>query len=146
MNKSELFQEIMDIHDNWIAIVGCIDIIYFRYRFSVKTEYNSVDTNRLANRLSNDDFYIIIGKGNTDMIIETLSEHEFEVGKEGFYEIKSLLKWTPGDYDEYGRCTMRDYLEIEHIELNFISTFEARDREYKLNQILSNDFDKFFDI
>ena len=62
------------------------------------------------------------------------------------YEIKLLLKYIPGDYDEYGRCTMRDYLEIEHIELEFISTFESRDREQKLNQILSDDFDKLFDL
>jgi hypothetical protein len=41
---------------------------------------------------------------------------------------------------------MEDYLDIEHIELNFISTFEARDRENKLNEILSDDFDKLFDL
>ena len=41
---------------------------------------------------------------------------------------------------------MRDYLNIEHIELNFISTFEARDRDSKLDKILSDDFDKLFDL
>lgn len=41
---------------------------------------------------------------------------------------------------------MRDYLDIEHIELNFISTFEAIDRDSKLNEILSDDFDKLFDL
>lgn len=146
MDKSEFFQEIMDIHDNWTAIIGCIDIVYFNTRFSVKTEYNLADTHKLANQLSNDDFYTIIGRGNTDMIIEALSQHEFEVDREGFYEIKALFKWIPGDYDEYGRCTMRDYLDIEHIELKFISTFEARDRDSKLDKILSDDFDKLFDL
>lgn len=143
---TEFFQEILDIHDNWTAIIGCIDIIYFNTRFSVKTEYNLADTHKLANKLSNDDFYTIIGKGQSEMIIETLSEHEFEVDREGFYEIKALFKWIPGDYDEYGRCTLRDYLDIEHIELNFISTFEARDRDSKLDKILSDDFDNLFNL
>jgi hypothetical protein len=80
------------------------------------------------------------------MIIDALTEYYFEVNREGFYEIKALLKWIPGDYDEYGRCTLRDYLEIEHIELKFISTFESRNREGKLNQILLDDFDKLFDL
>lgn len=146
MDKSEFFQEIMDIHDNWTAIVGCIDIVYFNTRFTCKSEYNLADTHKLANQLSNDNFYTIIGKANSDVIVEALSEHEFEVDREGFYEIKSLLKWVPGDYDDYGRCILRDYLEIEHIELKFISTFESRDREEKLNQILSDDFDNLFNL
>jgi hypothetical protein len=145
-DKSEFFQEIMDIHDNWIAIIGCIDIVHFNTRFSIRNDYNLADTNPLANKFNQDDFYIIIGKGSSDMIIESLEEHEFEVDREGFYEIKALLKWIPGDYDEYGRCTLRDYLEIEHIELKFISTFESRNREEKLNQILLDDFDKLFDL
>lgn len=146
MDKSELFQEIMDIHDNWTAIIGCIDIVYFDTRFTCKSEYRSADVHPLSNQISDGDFYTIIGKANSDMIIDALNEYEFEVDREGFYEIKALLKWIPGDYDEYGRCTMRDYLDIEHIELNFISTFEARDRESKLDKILSDDFDKLFDL
>ena len=146
MDKSELFQEIMHIHDNWTAIIGCIDIVNFKNKFTIKSEYNIHEVNPLSNEVTNDDFYSIIGREQSYLIIEVLSEYEFEVDKEGFYEIKLLLKYIPGDYDEYGRCTMRDYLEIEHIELEFISTFESRDREQKLNQILSDDFDKLFDL
>lgn len=36
--------------------------------------------------------------------------------------------------------------DIEHIELKFISTFEARDRESKLDKILSDDFDNLFNL
>lgn len=144
MDNSEFFQEIMDIHDNWTAIVGCIDIVKFSDRFTIKNVSNSDKVNKLANYLTQDDFYILIGKAQPFLIFESLSEHDFEVDREGFYEIKALFKWIPGDYDEYGRCTMRDFLDIEHIELNFISTFESRDRESKLNQILSDDFDKLF--
>lgn len=139
MNRGEFFQEIMDIYDNWVAIIGCIDIVHFNTRFTIKNDYNLADTNPLANKFNQDDFYIIIGK-NSDMIIESLEECEFEVDREGFYEIKALLKWIPDDY------TMRGYLDIKYIELKFISTFESRNREEKLNQILSDDFDKLFDL
>ena len=146
MANSELFQEIMDIHDNWTAIVGCIDIVKLDNNFTIKRPYNSDKVNKLANDFTQDDFWTIIGKGQPELIIEALNEYDFEVDREGFYEIKALLKWIPGDYDEYGRCTMRDYLNIEHIELNFISTFEARDRDSKLDKILSDDFDNLFNL
>ena len=146
MANSELFQEIMDIHDNWTAIVGCIDIVKLDNNFTIKRPYNSDKVNKLANDFTQDDFWTIIGKGQPELIIEALNEYDFEVDREGFYEIKALLKWIPGDYDEYGRCTLRDYLDIEHIELNFISTFEARDRDSKLDKILSDDFDKLFNL
>jgi len=146
MANSELFQEIMDIHDNWTAIVGCIDIVKLDNNFTIKRPYNSDKVNKLANDFTQDDFWTIIGKGQPELIIEALNEYDFEVDREGFYEIKALLKWIPGDYDDYGRCTMRDYLDIEHIELNFISTFEARDRDSKLDKILSDDFDNLFNL
>lgn len=143
----EFFQEILDIHDNWTAIIGCIDIVHFNDEFAIKNGLiNKSKINPLSNEVTNEDFYIIIGKGQSEMIIDALTEYYFEVNREGFYEIKALLKWIPGDYDEYGRCTLRDYLEIEHIELKFISTFESRNREGKLNQILLDDFDKLFDL
>ena len=146
MANSELFQEIIDIHDNWTAIVGCIDIVKLDNNFTIKRPYNSDKVNKLANDFTQDDFWTIIGKGHPELIIDALNEYDFEVDREGFYEIKALLKWIPGDYDEYGRCTMRDYLDIEHIELKFISTFEARDRESKLDKILSDDFDNLFNL
>ena len=146
MANSELFQEIMDIHDNWTAIVGCIDIVKLDNNFTIKRPYNSDKVNKLANDFTQDDFWTIIGKGQPELIIEALNEYDFEVDREGFYEIKALLKWIPGDFDDYGRCTMRDYLDIEHIELNFISTFEARDRDSKLDKILSDDFDNLFNL
>jgi hypothetical protein len=146
MANSELFQEIMDIHDNWTAIVGCIDIVKLDNNFTIKRPYNSDKVNKLANYFTQDDFWTIIGKGQPELIIDALNEYDFEVDREGFYEIKALLKWIPGDYDDYGRCTLRDYLDIEHIELNFISTFEARDRDSKLDKILSDDFDNLFNL
>jgi hypothetical protein len=150
MDKSEFFQEILDIHDNWTAIVGFIDIVKIDTGdwefFTIKNEYNSDKINQLANELTSVDFWTIIGKGQSKMIIDALTGYYFEVDREGLYELKALLKWIPGDYDEYGRFIMGDYLDIEHIELNFISTFEARDRENKLNEILSDDFDKLFDL
>lgn len=138
MDKNLIFQEILDIHDKWTAIIGYIDIVKEGNLFVVKNKYNSTITNSLANELTLDDFWIIIGKGQENQILDSLREYEYVVDREGYYEVKALLKWDGGDYDEYGRCIMREYLEIDHIELNFLCSFEARNRESKLNEILLN--------
>ena len=153
MDKSQFLQEILDIHNNWTAISGTIDIVKLGDNFTTKNNYSLLhntkgpffhEINPLVNELTPDDVWTIIGNGQPDMIINTLNEYEFEVDREGFYEFKALLKWIPGEYDNYGRCIMRDYLEIDHIELNFLESFESRNREIKLNELLSNDFENFF--
>lgn len=85
--------------------------------------------------LKDDSFWKIIGRGENESVVESLNEFECDVEVEGEYEFKAILRWIPGDYDEYGRCTLRDYLEVEHIEFNLIQTFQQREREVKLNTL-----------
>ena len=148
MDKKEFLQEIIDIHNNWTVVSGMIDIVRCEgiSHFVPKLKWNSDKVNPLANNFTEDDFWFIIGKGTKEVIFESLSEHEYEVDREGFYNFNAILKYYRGDYDEYGRMTMPDYFEIYYIELDFIETFEARDREDKLNQILSYDFDNLFNL
>lgn len=49
------------------------------------------------------------------------------------------MTYDGGEYDSYGRCTCRSYMEIREIEIDFICTFESRDREEKLNNLLEID-------
>jgi hypothetical protein len=39
---------------------------------------------------------------------------------------------------------MRDYLEVEHIEFNLIQTFQQRERQSKLDEILNKDLEDLF--
>jgi hypothetical protein len=58
----------------------------------------------------------------------------------------AILKYVPGDYDEYGRCTMRDYLEIAYIDLKFNQTFEQRERQSRLDELLQKDMEDLFNF
>jgi predicted SprT family Zn-dependent metalloprotease len=75
-----------------------------------------------------------------------MSEFVCDVDKDGEYEFKAVLKWVPGEYDERGCSTMRDYLEVEHIEFNLIQTFQQRERQSKLDEILSKELEDIFNF
>jgi hypothetical protein len=81
-----------------------------------------------------------MGRGDNESILECIREWDCDVDKEGEYEFKAILKYQKGDYStgESG------YWEVQHIEFNFIQTFLEREREWKLNEILSSDFEKLF--
>jgi hypothetical protein len=141
MDYKQILEDVLEIQESITVIVGYADIIGYS-DITNNTTYNYY----FKDDLTNESFWRVIGRGDDDLILESLQEFQCEVDMEGEYEFKAVLKWIPGDYDEYGRCTMRDYLEIEHIEFNFIQTFQERERESKLSKILSDEFEDLFKI
>jgi hypothetical protein len=141
MDYKQILEDVLEIEESITVIIGYADIIGYS-DITNNTTYNYY----FKDDLTNESFWRVIGRGDDDLILESLQEFQCEVDMEGEYEFKSVLKWIPGDYDEYGRCTMRDYLEIEHIEFKFIQTFQERERESKLSKILSDEFEDLFKI
>ena len=141
MDYKQILEDVLEIQESITVIVGYADIIGYS-DITNNTTYNYY----FKDDLTNESFWRVIGRGDDDLILESLQEFQCEVDMEGEYEFKAVLKWIPGDYDEYGRCTMRDYLEIEHIEFNFIQTFQERERESKLSKILSDEFEDLFNF
>lgn len=143
MDYKEIFDTLTDYDKKFTLVHGFIDIVELNsYRCVHKKSYNRDLVNPLARDFTNSDFWILSGRGTTDIIIEDIYEYDFPVDKEGEYEFKALLKYNPDDYQDY----IRGYYEIVYLETNFIHTFEARDREYKLNQILPDDFENLFNL
>jgi len=143
VDKKELLEQILDIESNWVAVSGVIDIVKLDGRFVCRSDWNKDEVNPLSIEFTKDDFYVIIGKGNPDYFFEALFEFEYNVDKEGVYEFHALLKYYHGDYDEHGRMTYPDSFDIEHIELKLIETFEERNRNEKLYNLLTDDLDLF---
>jgi hypothetical protein len=83
-----------------------------------------VSNSYMFNNFNKDNYWIVMGRGSDEMILQAMSDIECEVDMEGEYKFNAILKWVPGDYDERGCPTMRDYLEVEHIDFNFIQTFK----------------------
>ena len=126
MDYKQILEDILELDDKITIIRGISDII--------------IETNEAVFKdFNKDSFWIVMGRGIEELIVEAMSEYVCDVDSDGEYEFKAILKWVPGDYDDYGRCTMRDYLEVEHIEFNFIQTFQQRDRESKLEDLLTLD-------
>ena len=135
MNYKQILEDILELDERITIIRGFGDVIKHSFHFIPEMMFKE---------FTKDNYWVVMGRGTDEMIIETMSEAVCDVDREGEYEFKAVLKWVPGDYDEMGRCTMRDYLEVEHIEFNFQQTFVEREREGKISELL--DFDNLFDI
>jgi len=125
MDYKQILDDILELNKQYVVISGFGDIITLDYGNS---------TDRYFKEFTEDNYYVIMGKYNDDMIIESMRESH-SVDRDGEYSFDALLKYVPGDYDEYGRSTMRDCLEIVWIEWSFNQTFEQRDRQYKLDNL-----------
>jgi hypothetical protein len=136
MDYGQLLEDLMEFDKHLVVIIGQSDII------------TSPEPGiRLFKNLKADNFWRIIGRGEDSHIIEALSEYEIvNLDCDGEWEFKAVLKWSPSEYDDYGRLTMRGYLDIKHIEFRFIQTFQQRERQIKLDQILTNEFDDLFKL
>ena len=128
----QMLEDILEMNKRYVVISGFGDIIF-------------LDGSPIFKGFTKDNYWVIMGSDNDDMIVEAImmdgAEH---VDREGEYNFDAILKNVPGEYDEYGRCTMRGYLEIAWIELNFIQTFEQRDRQHKLDELLAKDMENLF--
>jgi len=113
------------------------DLHYLSNRYILVLGTLDIRKNQLNRFFSeNIDFYIKAGNGNEDLILEAIKEYEYDVDREGFYEFKMLMSYDGGQYDEYGRCECRPYMEIMCIGMEFIQSFESRERDVKIDSLL----------
>ena len=141
MEYKQILEDILELDEQVTIIRGISDIIMDPLK---SHPLGYLPEERIFKDFDKDSFWIVMGRGTEELIVESMSESVCDVDRDGEYEFKAILKWVPGDYDEYGRCTMRDYLEVEHIEFNLIQTFQQRERQSKLDEILSEDLEDFF--
>lgn len=134
MNFDELIDDVIDLGKKYTIISGYCDVINHESQH-----------HKCIKKIDKDSYYTIIGCFDDEMIEECISEYEIDYDEiiEGEYNFYAVFTYDGGDVDEYGRYTMRPYLEVEYIRWDFIQTFEQRDRDFKLNQILESDFDIF---
>ena len=141
MDYKQILEDVLELDEQITIIRGISDIIMDPLK---SHPWGYLPEERIFKDFNKDSFWIVMGRGTEELIVESMSESVCDVDRDGEYEFKAILKWVTGDYDEYGRCTMRDYLEVEHIEFNLIQTFQQRERQSKLDEILSEDLEDFF--
>ena len=135
IDHKQMLEGILEMNKQYVVISGIGDII-FLHGTPIFTNFTK------------DNYWVILGNhSNDDMIIESMTVDGAEhVDREGEYSFDAILKYVPGDYDEYGRCTMRDYLEIAYIDLKFNQTFEQRERQSRLDELLQKDMEDLFNF
>jgi hypothetical protein len=142
MDYKQILEDILELDERITIIRGISDIIMDPLRHPLWY----LPEERIFKDFNKDSFWIVMGRGTDELIVESMSEFVCDVDKDGEYEFKAVLKWVPGEYDERGCPTMRDYLEVEHIEFNLIQTFQQRERQSKLDEILSKELEDIFNF
>jgi hypothetical protein len=143
MDYKKILEDILELDEQITIIRGISDIIMDPLR---SHPLGYLPEERIFKDFNKDSFWVVMGRGAEELIVEAMSEYVCDVDRDGEYEFKAILKWVPGDYDERGCPTMRDYLEVEHIEFNLIQTFQQRERQSKLDEILNKDLEDLFNF
>jgi len=127
MDWKELMDEIIELEESFVVIIGCCDITISDIGYTFKN-------------LNQDSYYRVIGRGSDEDIIECLVDYAIDeedgVNTDGEYEFKAIMKWYRGDYE----TRENGYFDITHIELKLIQTILQRERNEKLDNLLDFDF------
>ena len=115
----KILEEILEHDKNYTVVVGMSDV-----------------ENGFFKNLKEEDFYKVIGQGNTESLVDTLNDSIFFGDKaSGEYEFRVILK-NVQHFDQSYYYPM----EIMHVEYELLRTFKQRDRSDKLDSLLYDDF------
>lgn len=82
-------------------------------------------------------FWVVLGNSDDELINNIFNDSDFTendgIEREGCYEYNAAIYYQSSTWEEPGESY------IDYIDFTFIETFEAREREIKLNQLLDND-------
>lgn len=126
MDYKKILDYILDLDNKITIIQGFGDIVFAPnspvewYQFTFKS-------------FNRDNYHIVMGKDGPidEAILDTIFTKN-EVDREGEYEFKAVLSWDSGDENHNG------YFILEYIELILIQTLQERDRNLKIDHILSD--------
>ena len=82
-------------------------------------------------------FWVVLGNSDDELINKEFNDGQFTendgIEREGCYEYNAAIYYQSSTWEEPGESY------IDYIDFTFIESFEAREREYKLNQLLSDE-------
>lgn len=121
MDYKKILDSIIDLDKKITIIHGFGDIVFNKWLGWTFKSFNE------------DNYRIVMGKDG--LISEAMLNSNFsDVDREGEYEFKAVLSWDSGDENHNG------YFILEYIEFILIQTFQERDRNLKIDQVLSDYF------
>lgn len=129
LKHQEMIETLSDYIKHYTIIEGLTDVVIDN------------KTNPYLYTLKDNVYWVIVGRLPDEDIISIMNDDSFSesdgIKCEGHYHYKAAIYYKHHTWEEPAESY------IDYIEFDFIETFQERDREAKLNQILY-DNDDFF--
>lgn len=126
-HHKDMIESIQDYTKYYTIVRGYCDVIIDPER-SIVPYYKVI----------NNDYWIVVGNLCDEVIKDIFSKCSFSVDqgieREGCYEYSACLYYSSGSWDEPSESY------ADYIDFKFVQTFECRDRDQKLNELLGFDF------
>lgn len=128
LGHQEMISSIEHYTKHYTIIKGYCDIKFeIQQNIRNSQNYQVVDNN----------YWIVLGNISDDAIVDIFIDTTFNeqdgITREGVYEYTACLYYSSSTWEDPSESY------IDYIEFQFIETFEARERDLKLNQILDID-------
>jgi hypothetical protein len=102
-----------------------------------ETTFGSVLPAILYYKVKDNFFWVVLGNSDDELINNEFNNVQFTendgIEREGCYEYNAAIYYQSSTWEEPGESY------IDYIDFTFIESFEAREREYKLNQLFSDE-------
>lgn len=138
IDYDNLLEDIKDISKRYTIIQGIFDI----KKRDIIINGNHISTEFYISNIKNS-YWVLIGNDNEEMIVDCLEDFIPKVEREGEYFIECILSNVGPEYTDSG-INMQGYLDIEYIKYQFQQSFEEREREIKLTELLLGEFENLF--
>ncbi len=129
MDYKELIEDVKEIHSKYTIVGGFLDI-YIDHPF-VNGFIKEFDT-----------YWLYVGNIDNEELINCFLQEYYNVFKPGCYQFDAVLKYESPEFGDYGRVIDRGGWYIDYIDLKLDHTFEQRERDTKLSEILDLDIFK----
>lgn len=124
LSHKEMIESVQEYTRNHTLIKGYCDVV--------------IDENTTKSYKVKDNFFwVLLGNSDDELINDIFNDSDLTendgIEREGCYEYNAAIYYQSSTWDQPGESY------IDYIDFTFIETFEAREREIKLNQLLDND-------
>jgi hypothetical protein len=129
LGHKEMIESVEEYTRNHTLIKGYCNVVI---------DENATKSSSYKNYKVKDNFFwVVLGNSDDELINDIFNDSEFTendgIEREGCYEYNAAVYYQSSTWEEPGESY------IDYIDFTFIETFEAREREIKLNQLLDND-------
>lgn len=124
LGHQEMIESVEQYTKNHTLIKGYCDVVIDETTFG-------------SYKVKDNFFWVVLGNSDdkliNDVFIDSLFAVTDGIEREGCYEYNAAIYYQSSTWEEPGESY------IDYIDFTFIESFEAREREYKLNQLLSDE-------